>query len=432
MSVSTPTVATGGTPTIHEDIGINSNHQNNNTNSVKEISKTSNNNGGGNVGFPQDKRLDIESMINEFNEVLSKEHWAKYARVISLFILGKLSRKELVNELDLLFKPTQEQPNIKPRDLIRLHNQLLLSIFTNSLRETTDDDPQSSKWGFQNGSQQQNKRRSNKPNSQIELYKKIVVSLPLSDRQRLKMITKEAGKRGFVLCSVLQARLRQIPKLPCVFNQETAKRIQQQDLKGPQEWSQKIMNGFKTQLSTESYVLPDNESLYLRMLGIARENGIVGQIDSRCVDIVSLALEYYLKTIIESTIDTVRYREKKYSDFYDLNDDGFQQASSALANSKTESDKAKDITGNRTVSITNEDALDSFTIFPNVVDPTGAYLGLTTNGLVNDDEIVHFKSPVDDLFHYKREKPNFTPLDEKNMGSREELNWLIKDILTKK
>lgn len=380
-------------------------------------------------GFPQDKRLDIESMINEFNEALSKENWAKYARVISLFILGKLSRRELVNELDLLFKPSHDQPNIKPRDLIRLHNQLLLSIFTNSLRETSNDDPQSSKWGFQNGSQQQNKRRSNKHNSQIELYKKIVVSLPLSDRQRLKMITKEAGKRGFVLCSVLQARLRQIPKLPCVFNQETAKRIQQQDLKGPHEWSQEIMNGFKAQLSTESYVLPDNESLYLRMLGIARENGIVGHIDSRCVEIVSLALEYYLKTIIESTIDTVRYREKKYSDFYDLNDEGFQQASnSALA---TEASSKSNTTLSEVISLTNEDALDSFTIFPNVVDPTGAYLGLTTNGLVNDDEIVQFKSPIDDLLYFKQEKPNFTPLDEKNMGTRDELNWLIKDILTK-
>lgn len=431
MSLSTPIASSAmgagneGTP-MGSDIDMT---EHNHHSSIAKSQKTEKDED--NMGFPQDKRLDIESMINEFNEYLSKEHWAKYARLISLFILGKLSRKELVNELDVIFRPTQEQPNIKPRDLIRLHNQLLLSLFTNSLRETTDDDPQSSKWGFRNGSQQQNKRRS-KPNSQIELYKKIVVSLPLSDRQRLKMITKEAGKRGFVLCSVLQARLRQIPKLPCVFNQETAKRIQQQELKGPQEWSQEIMSGFKTQLSTESYVLPDNESLYLRMVGIARENGIVGQIDSRCVDIVSLALEYYLKTIIESTIDTVRYREKKYSDYYDLNDDGFQQASGTSFSDKKETDMAKDITANRIISLTNEDALDSFTISPNVVDPTGAYLGLTTNGLVNDDEIIQFKSPIDDLLYFKQEKPSFTPLDEKNMGTREELNWLIKDILTKK
>lgn len=380
------------------------------------------------AGFPQDRRLDIESMINQFNEYLSKENWAKYARVISLFILGKLSRKELVNELDSLFKPAADNPNIKPKDLIRLHNQLLLCIFTNSLRESSDDDPQSSRWGFQNGSAQQNKRRSNKHNSQIELYKKIVVSLPVSDRKRLKMITKEAGKRGFVLCSVLQARLRQIPKIPCVFNQETAKRIQQQDLKGPQEWSQEIMNGFKTPLSTESYVLPDNESLYLRMLSIARENGVVGNIDSRCVEIVSLALEYYLKTILESTIDTARYRVKKYSDFFDLNDKGFQQASDATQSHAVgldEEDKSQ------TISLTNEDILDSFTIFPNIVDPTGAFLSLTAKGLVNDDEIIQFKSPIDDMHEFKQEKPNFTPLDEKNMGTREELNWLIKDILTK-
>ena len=140
-----------------------------------------------------------------------------------------------------------------------------------------------------------------------------------------------------------------------------------------------------------------------------------------------------LKTIIESAIDTVRYREKKYSDYYDLNEDGIYQDVSTKQNQNKkfdvtdlmESQEPREI-----ISLTNEDLAHTFNLFPNLVEPSGAFLRLSSSELLNDDELVTMKSRIDDLPEFLDDKPNFTPVDDKNVGSREELNWLIKDILT--
>lgn len=383
----------------------------------------------GHQGY-NNQRIDLESMLSEFTSLLGKDNWTKYAQVISLFILGKLSRKELCNELDLLFSPNTSTPTVQTRPLlIRLHNQLLLGILTNSLKDSPlMDNIADGTWGFGNGSSLANKlKRVNKHNSQIETYKKIVMSLPISDRQRLKAITKEAGKRGFVLCSILQARLNNIPKIPIVINPETLKRVKTNNLKTPLEWSQDIMNGFNAPLATDSYSLPDTESLFLRMVGIAREHGLVGAVDTGSVELLSLALDYYLKNIIESAIDTVRYRRKKYSDYYDIGDNGMYEPVSKDDKSIEQGEIYP--TTNR-ISLCNEDLYECLTIFPNLVEPTGAFVSLPAVNLLNDDDLVMTRSSIDDLHDFSDGKPTFTPLDERNIGTREELNWLIKDILT--
>lgn len=376
------------------------------------------------------QRIELESMIGELTSILGKDQWTKYAQVISLFILGKLSRKELCNELDLLFTPSATNASEYSRSsLIRLHNQLLLGMLINSLKDSplmgnlTDGT-----WGFGHGSSLGSKlKRANKHNSQIENYKKIVMSLPVDDRQRLKEITKEAGKRGFVLSSVLQARLNIIPKIPIVINPETLKRVKANNLKTPLEWSQDIMNGFNAPLSTDSYSLPDTESLFLRMVGIAREHGLVGAVDTDCVELLSLALDNFLKNIIESAIDTVRYRRKKYSEYYDVKDSGMYEPVVDAGGDECEDESHL---STKVVSLTNEDLYECLNLFPNLVEPTGALYTLPMVNLINDDELVMAGNGIEDLPDFSDGKPTFTPLDERNIGTREELNWLIKDILT--
>lgn len=412
------------------------------------------------------QRLDLGVLIEELTSMLGKENWVKYAQVISHFILGKLSRMELVKQLDQLFEENiaininnnnnnnsnnegavEAHNNSNSRysheqrhRLTRLHNQLLLGIFANSLRDSPMGKSDRS-WGFQNGNSVMGKnvKKVNKHNSQIEMYKKIVMSLPNGDRNRLKMITREAGKRGFIYCTVLQNRLHNVPKIPIVTNQDTLKRVKKNNLKTPLEWSQDIVNGFSAPLAIESHSLPDNDSLFLRMTGIARENGLVGTVDSRCVDILSVALDHYLKSVIEIGIDSVRYRRKKYSEYYDLNDEGVYVPVSGLGEEFTPMDSIPNEDENEEqtqssqpkLSLTNEDIQNALTIFPNLVEPTtGLVQTLTTAGLYNDDELVVMKSSVDDLPQFNEERPLSTPLDDRNVGTREELNWLIKDILT--
>ncbi|SCU80295.1 LADA_0B06282g1_1 [Lachancea dasiensis] len=387
------------------------------------------------TGNTQGIRLNLEQMIEQFSEVLGKENWNKYAQIISLFILGKLSRKELMNEIDLLFSSPAElagqdrihKSNLNQGRLIRMHNKLLLAILANSLRGSPLGESTEGSWGFNNGTTNANKKRSNKHNSQIDTYKKIVMSLPSEDRGRLKTITKEAGKRGFVLCSVLQARLHTIPKIPIVTNPDTLKRVKASNLKTPLEWSQEVVNGFSAPLATESYCLPDSDSLYLRMISLAREHGLVGAVDGRCVEIMTLALENYLKNIVESAIDTVRYRRKYHSEYYDLNDEGFFQG---VAGPEEDPILEAGERNHDIRSLSNGELSETLEIYPNLVAPTGAFLNLNMCGLANDDELVNTKSSVDDLPDFLEEKPNFTPVDERNVGSRDELKWLIKEILT--
>lgn len=412
------------------------------------------------------QRLDLGVLIEELTSILGKDNWVKYAQVISHFVLGKLSRIELVKQLDQIFEDniTANNNNNNTEDesegainsdarysheqrhkLTRLHNQLLLGIFANSLRDSPMGKSDRS-WGFQNGSNLMGKnvKKVNKHNSQIEMYKKIVMSLPNGDRNRLKTITREAGKRGFIYCTVLQNRLNNVPKIPIVTNQDTLKRVKKNNLKTPLEWSQDIVNGFNAPLAVDTYSLPDNDSLFLRMTGIARENGLVGTVDARCVDMLSVALDHYLKTLIEIGIDSVRYRRKKYSEYYDLNDEGVYVPVSGLGEDFTlmesipkkeevieEDEELQPQSNQPKISLTNEDIQNALTIFPNLVEPTsGSVQTLTTTGLCNDDDLVVMKSSVDDLPQFNEERPLSTPLDDRNVGTREELNWLIKDILT--
>ena len=472
----------------------------------------------------KNQRLDLGSMIEEFIELLGKDSWIKYSQLISRFMLGKLSRKELNREFDSLFgppvnqqkkltsnilyppvkkqaddlqsidgttnnkEPTQIVNSLQRPKLIRLHNQLLLGIFTNTLRDSPLGGSDKS-WGFGSSMGSKGLKRVNKHNSQIETYKKIVMSLPMSDRNRLKTITKEAGKRGFIYCAVLQDRLTNIPKIPIVTNQETLKRVKANNLKTPLEWSQDIMNGFNAPLATDNYSLPDTDGLYLKMTGIAREHGLVGSVDTSCVDMLSVALDHYLKKIVEFGIDSLRYRTKKYSDYYDLNEDGIFASvadktddTNFLTNNiptltttadsntvgtndiqnqmhkkedgdydmdeaanngedkmdiDTELVKDEDTEGQDDVhskmALTNEDIYNALSVFPNLMkSSTSTYYELSNQGLKNDDDIVIMKSAIDDMSDFNNEKPMFTPTDDRNIGTREELNWLIKDILTEK
>ncbi|GMM55922.1 Hfi1 protein [Maudiozyma humilis] len=441
----------------------------------------------------KNQRLDLGSMIEEFMELLGKDNWTKYSQLISRFILGKLSRKELSREFDTLFGPplvsqsqdalstifppikqddetassttqTETSPHVnrmlRPR-LIRLHNQLLLGIFTNSMRDSPLGASGKS-WGF--GSNMANKglKRVNKHNSQIETYKKIVMSLPLSDRNRLKGIRRDAGKQGFIYCSVQQDRLTNVPKIPIVTNPDTLKRVKANNLKTPIEWAQDILNGYNAPLATDNFSLPDTDSLYLKMTSIAREHGLVGNVDARCVDLTSIALDHYLKKIVEFGIDCMRYRTKKYSDYFDINDDGIYTSmaetkrredtmmlSNTLKGIRDDDDKMDVDSVDETkdeakaadaeevmlpkLSLTNEDIFNAMSIFPNLMkSSTSVQYNLYDNGLKNDNELVEFKSTIDDLPLFSEEKPMFTPVDDKNIGSREELSWLIKDILTEK
>lgn len=79
--------------------------------------------------------------------------------------------------------------------------------------------------------------------------------------------------------------------------------------KTTQSYTHDIIQAYEEPLATDSYELPDTESLNVRMLGIALENGLVNGVDGLSADVMLAALEYYLKGLVQTAFDTVKRRK---------------------------------------------------------------------------------------------------------------------------
>lgn len=369
------------------------------------------------------RRIEVDKLVSELQKKMGG-NWDKYQRTISLFLVGKLSRQELLSNIN---------PLLTDSKMIRMHNKLLLANLANSLRDGPIDQ-MSKQSGFGTNSSSKKKKDSKvKVSSQYEKLKKNIMNLPIRERYRIKTITRDSGKRNMSTSSMTLTRQALLPKIPYVTDKDRA-------LTGNTvEWTQDISHSLQTPLSTESYSLPDIDTLESKMLGISREHGLTGSIDKSVFELVSIGLETYLKLILESSIDTVRYRKRKYSD--------------NLTGNNSEFKKSK-------IILTNEDIADTLKISPYLVEPNGPLYRLNTV-LLNDDCHVEEKTTIDSFLSFPRpkiiESPLITKKDDKDIkieennssnklndnenekekeketiGTKEELNWLIYDILSAK
>ena len=72
---------------------------------------------------PFPKRLELQDLVKEFQAKLGGD-WDKYHESLSLFLVGKLSRAELVSQITPILKG----------GLVKYHNKLLLLNFVSSLQ----------------------------------------------------------------------------------------------------------------------------------------------------------------------------------------------------------------------------------------------------------------------------------------------------------
>ncbi|KAH3662548.1 hypothetical protein OGAPHI_005800 [Ogataea philodendri] len=289
------------------------------------------------------RRIEIDNLVVEFQKKLGK-NWDVYQVTVSMFLVGKLSRSELMEELDQILDKTT----------VRFHNQLLLTNLANSLRDEPLDGTSYSGFGNQ---QLSKKRKAGTKSSQYELLKKDILSLSIRERRRLKGIKRESGKRGMVNSVIALTRQAIVPKVPIVTNNESS-------ISGnTSQWAQDVLDGFQTPLCSETYELPDKTHLDSRVLGIAREHGLVGPVGEGVSDVLSLGLEYHLKLLIERAMDMVRLRQP----------DRTRDAENSKQNS--------------TITMTIEDLYDTLEMAPHLVEPNGALFGLSDNQLKNDDDV---------------------------------------------
>ncbi|GEQ68260.1 hypothetical protein JCM33374_g1927 [Metschnikowia sp. JCM 33374] len=282
------------------------------------------------------KRLQLESVIREFQGKLGPD-WDTYHEALSSFLVGRLSRAELVAQIGPLMK----------NGLLKYHNKLLLLNFANSLQDTSAEfsTELASFWNKRNA-----KTKSVKSN-QYEKFKSNIMGLPLKERRRIRAITKDAGKRDKLSASITLTRQALLPKIPMIQEKEQ----QQLQVNNLVQWQQDVVNGINTPLATTSYELPDSDTLSRKVLMTSREHGLTGGGSS---------------TNESSGSGTSALTGGPSS----------RRRQSASAASADDVDK-KDVT------ISTEDMYNTLEMFPHLLEPGGPQIRLSSVMLQNDDLI---------------------------------------------
>lgn len=314
-------------------------------------------------GSSSASRLQVDDMMTSFQKQLGP-NWDRYRDVLTHFLVGRLSRHELQEALD----------GILDRSMVKMHNQFLLANLCNSLRAAPADGAtgRMSSWSRKRGRGGAGAQKV-KGDTQMAQLKKEVLSLPPRERKRIKAITREAGKKGYISSTIINTRQAMLPRIPFVHDKDQV---------GKQgntvTWTQDIIHAYQTQLATESRELPDADHLRSRMIGIALEHGVLGGLGQNVVELIQVGLEYYLKGIIQETVEMVKLRKMKDKE--------------AIA---TASDMAV--------------VLETT---PNLTVETCAPVYRLNNVMLQNDEVVEEMRP--------KEEP---------VGDRKELNHLLDDLL---
>lgn len=326
------------------------------------------------------KRVQLETLIREFQTKLGND-WDKYHESLTSFLIGKLSRPELVSIISPLLK----------NGLVKYHNKLLLLNFANSLQDSPVEfsSELASFWSKKNA------KTKNVKSTQYEKFKQNIMGLPLKERRRIRSITKESGKKNKLSASITLTRQALLPKIPMIQDKEQ----QQLQVNNLVQWQQDVVNGINTPLATSTYELPDYDNLSRRMLMTMREHGLTGGVSSRALEMVSLGLESHLKNIVESAMDLARYREHKYApkDFLQsglANSNGFLNGSdnpkSFGVSRKRKREELASSSKTKEVAINIEDMFNTLEMFPHLIEPCGPKYRLTNVLFQNDDMMSEF------------------------------------------
>lgn len=126
-------------------------------------------------------RIDVDSLMNEFRQELGAERWENYRDSLTHFLMGKLSRAELVRCL-------REQLGLNGAAM-KNHNTLVLSLLTNACREAPPG-AESSLADWKANTRGKSKHSGMEASN--DLLHKEILSMPVRERRRIKNIAKDA------------------------------------------------------------------------------------------------------------------------------------------------------------------------------------------------------------------------------------------------
>ncbi|KAK9461331.1 transcriptional regulator of RNA polII, SAGA, subunit-domain-containing protein [Lipomyces oligophaga] len=253
------------------------------------------------------RRIETEALMNEFRKILG-DKWAHYREVLTSFLIGRLTRIELESELATILN----------RNTVRMHNQFLLASMANSLR-----DPPPSANGLPGWSTRPKdsllRSSKNAANPVIARLKSEIMGFTPRERRRIKAITSEAGKTTPPLSTIVLTRQAKLPVMPSGKDKD---KVKSSKLTSHLYLAlsvchltilaitQDIIQNYHLPLSSESFELPDADSLRTRVLGIAYEHGLMDGISGDVPQIILAGLEYHMRGFVQQLFDRVRPKHR--------------------------------------------------------------------------------------------------------------------------
>ncbi|RCK65890.1 Transcriptional coactivator HFI1/ADA1 [Candida viswanathii] len=384
------------------------------------------------------KRLEMEKLIREFQTKLGK-NWEKYHETLSLFLIGKLSRQELISIII---------PILKEKKLLKYHNKLLLLNFANSLK----DNPLELSNEFSNFFNKKSGKISKNKNNQFEKFKSIIMGLPVKERKRIIDISRDSGKRNKLVTDIILTRHSILPKIPMIQDKEQ----QQLQVNNLVQWQQDVLNGINTPIATESYEIPDYDNLSRQMLMTMREYGLTGGLNPGVMEVLLLGLEAHLKNIVETAIDVAKFRKNKYTNDGYVPLDKNAASNNTIANNANGKSKIEEGQSSKDITLCVEDMYDTFEMYPHLIEPNGPKLRLSNVMLENDDMIsdgkgLDYELPPKSIEYIAKEtaaaaasstantsspqkkdnsNSSVIPRPDAHIGSTDELKWVLHDIVS--
>ncbi|KAL6944098.1 hypothetical protein ACO0OE_003994 [Hanseniaspora uvarum] len=202
---------------------------------------------------------------------------------------------------------------------------------------------------------------------------------------------------------------------------------------GTNQFSRDITKGYEQPLCKELNDLPDIDNLNHRLVGEIRQLGMIGNVAPGCSEMLLLGLQQYLCDIVEEVHDVIKYKKKKFSELYELNEKG-EYEKVDIFNTK-ENFQIETISQDQEqefYSITCEDVMDALNVNPSLIHQSVMPKDFIMREFIfNDDELIKPKSAIDDLhiFESEENRPVMGTLAANQQGTQEELMWILRDTL---
>ncbi|KAL9002520.1 MAG: hypothetical protein Q9188_004558, partial [Gyalolechia gomerana] len=255
------------------------------------------------------QRIDLEPLYTNLKAAIG-DNWAKYKDAISLFILGHLNQ----NELSLHINPfVCADPNTE-----HLHNQLIAAIYGNVLRDVPDQGV--APWVSANDKPV----LLSKPVAGDEAEQRLkreIMHIPARDRRRIKEVADrdpfgEANLRrkeprpgaGGQITDPLESQIARSMqeyhaartiKLPDAVPASAGGQVKT-------NWDLEIRKRYLPPLASETFEFPSPPDLHSRMTPICYEESLPNGCNYDCAELMSTALDHYMKSVISNIVGRVR------------------------------------------------------------------------------------------------------------------------------